>query len=234
MNRKNKDSVLTKQTKQIVKKKLDETIKSKGSFSNASETDTIYNKQQGYEKEVEKLEDNIDALNRENEEIQSKIAIILDFRKLENRDDRAYYKEFNINQSTYTDSLTSAAKLYNELNQHRKKLNADLQKYQQSIKIQEERKKDVYKILMNYKEELISTAEYRKGNKIPESQIEEWLSDEKTYEDEIKQLRIENIKNTLELNRLNKELKKQEEYFEGLHLIDFEQLKIENNVNFVL
>jgi len=43
-------------------------------------------------------------------------------------------------------------------------------------------------------------------------------------------LRIENIKSTLTLNRYNKELKKMEEYFEGLHLIDFEQLKIENNV----
>lgn len=32
------------------------------------------------------------------------------------------------------------------------------------------------------------------------------------------------------MNRYNKELKKMEEYFEGLHLIDFEQLKIENNV----
>jgi hypothetical protein len=38
----------------------------------------------------------------------------------------------------------------------------------------------------------------------------------------------------LTLNRYNKELKKMEEYFEGLHLIDFEQLKIENNVNIKL
>jgi len=45
-------------------------------------------------------------------------------------------------------------------------------------------------------------------------------------------LRIENIKSTLEFGRLTKELKKMEEYFEGLHVIDFEQLKIENNVSF--
>ena len=31
------------------------------------------------------------------------------------------------------------------------------------------------------------------------------------------------------MNRLKKELKKMEDYFEGLHIIDFEQLKIENN-----
>ena len=46
----------------------------------------------------------------------------------------------------------------------------------------------------------------------------------------IKAKRIENYKYSYELQRKTKELKKMEEYFEGLHLIDFEQLKIENNV----
>ena len=47
---------------------------------------------------------------------------------------------------------------------------------------------------------------------------------------QIKAKRIENYKYSYELQRKTKELKKMEEYFEGLHLIDFEQLKIENNV----
>jgi chromosome segregation ATPase len=203
----------------------------KDSYSQESSLSEEFGRKENYERQLEKLGNNIEDLKREVEEIQRKIGIIYEFRKSENRDDRNYYKESNINESTYTDSLTSAANLYNELNTHKRKLEADLQKYNQSIEFQEERKKEVYKILMNYKEELISNAEYRKGTKIPRAQIEEWLSTEKFYEDEIRRLRIENIKNTLELNRLNKELKKMEEYFEGLHLIDFEQLKIENNVS---
>lgn len=71
------------------------------------------------------------------------------------------------------------------MNIHRNKLQADLQKYNQSIQLQEEKKKEVYRILMNYKEELISNAEYRKGTKIPEIQIEKWLSDERQYEEEV-------------------------------------------------
>jgi histone deacetylase 6 len=74
-------------------------------------------------------------------------------------------------------------------------------------------------------------AETRKGAKIDETTKNRWMEDESILEDKIKSLRIENIKSTLELNRLNKELKKMEEYFEGLHLIDFEQLKIENNAH---
>lgn len=186
-------------------------------------------KKENYQRQLDKLELNIEELKKENEELQRKIRIMYDFRKKEGRDERNYYKESNINESTYADSLTSAANLHNELNTHKRKLMADLEKYNQSIEIQEERKREVYKILMNYKEELLSNAEYRKGTKIQRDHIDKWLDKEKESEDDIRKLRIENIKNTLELNRLNKELKKMEEYFEGLHLIDFEQLKIENN-----
>lgn len=195
-----------------------------------SERDDDFNKKESFDKQLEKLNKNISDLTKENEELQRKICVIYEWKRKEGREDRNYYKESNINDSTYQDSLTSAANLYNELNTHKRKLEADLQKYNQSIEIQEDRKREVYKILMNYKEELLMNAEYRKGTKIPQLQIEDWLSKEKFNEDEIRSLRIDNIKNTLELNRLNKELKKMEEYFEGLHLIDFEQLKIENNV----
>lgn len=185
-----------------------------------------------YDEQLNILEKNIDELKRDNEDLQRRIAIIFEFKKIENKDEKKHYKESNISESTYHDTLTTAANLYNDLSTHRKKLEADLLKYEQSIKIQEDRKKEVYKILMNYKEELINNAEDRKGAKIPPFKIQTWLSKEKKYEEEIKILRIENIKNTLLLNRYNKELKKTEEYFEGLHYIDFEQLKIENNVSY--
>ena len=184
-----------------------------------------------YDEQLVNLEKTLEQLKKENEEIQKNIALIFEFKKHENKEDKKLYKESNINESTYHDTLTTAANLYNDLHTHRTKLNADLSKYDQSIKIQEERKKEVYKILMNYKEELLNNAEDRKGAKIPQKQVEVWLATENQYEEEIRKLRIDNIKSTLKLNRINKELKKTEEYFEGLHYIDFEQLKIENNVS---
>lgn len=188
-------------------------------------------KREDYDTKLYNLEQTIEQLKKENDEVQRKIALIFEYKKLEGKEDKKHYKEANINESTYHDTLTTAANLYNDLHTHRTKLNADLSKYDQSIRIQEERKKEVYKILMNYKEELINNAETNKGSKINPLVIERWLNEEKIKEDEIRDLRIQNIKNTLRLNRINKELKKTEEYFEGLHYIDFEQLKIENNVN---
>ena len=186
-------------------------------------------KSENYEREVQDLEESIEKLKEDNELIQKKINIIYEFRKKEGREERNFYKESNINESTYADSLTSTAGLYNDLNSHKLKLDQDLKRYQQSIEEQEKRKQDVYEILMKYKEELLDNAETRKGTKIPRAEIENWLGREKLLEDELRNLRIQSFTKSLEMNRLKKELKKMEDYFEGLHIIDFEQLKIENN-----
>ena len=82
---------------------------------------------------------------------------------------------------------------------------------------------------MKYKEELIDNCETKKGKKISKKEVEMWLDKEKMLEEELRNVRVESFKKSLEMNRLKKELKKMEDYFEGLHIIDFEQLKIENN-----
>ena len=187
------------------------------------------NKSQNYEKDIKDLESTIEKLREDNESIQRKINILFEFRKKEGREERNFYKESNINESTYADSLSSTAGLYNDLNTHKMKLDQDLQRYQRSIEEQEKRKQDVYEVLMKYKEELLDNCQTRKGKKIPQAEIETWLGKEKMLEDELRSLRVESFKKSLEMNRLKKELKKMEDYFEGLHIIDFEQLKIENN-----
>ena len=186
-------------------------------------------KSENYEKEVLDLEASIEKLKEDNEQIQRKINIIYEFRKKEGREEKNFYKESNINESTYADSLTTTSGLYNDLNSHKQKLDQDLKRYQLSIEEQEKRKQDVYEILMKYKEELLDNAETRKGTKIPRAEIEYWLEREKLLEEQVRTLRIQSFTKSLEMNRLKKELKKMEDYFEGLHIIDFEQLKIENN-----
>ena len=128
------------------------TLKSKDELS--EELGVSGEKSDNYEKEINDLEEKIEALKEDNEYYQRRINLVFEFRKKEGREEKNFYKESNINESTYADSLTSTAGLYNDLNIHKRKLDQDLQRYQKSIEEQEKRKQDVYEILMKYKEEL--------------------------------------------------------------------------------
>ena len=80
-----------------------------------------------------------------------------------------------------------------------------------------------------FKEELIKMAEYsRTGKSIPNHVVNEinLLEDEKEIEKS--KVRSRNIHLQHQLKDLEGRLKQKEELAEGLHLIDFEQLKIEN------
>lgn len=57
-----------------------------------SEQDGDYDRRENPEDQLRGLMENIDKLRRENEELQKKIAIIYEFKKQDNRDDRNYYK----------------------------------------------------------------------------------------------------------------------------------------------
>ncbi|XP_022080417.1 coiled-coil domain-containing protein 96-like [Acanthaster planci] len=68
----------------------------------------------------------------------------------------------------------------------------------------------------------------RTGKAIAPKDIEAYLLNEAKKEEEVKQVRLENIKLRNRLRKREQQLKAKEELAEGLHLIDFEQLKIEN------
>lgn len=55
-----------------------------------------------------------------------------------------------------------------------------------------------------------------------------YISNEQRKEEEVKSVRLDNIKLKNRLKKREQQLKAKEELAEGLHLIDFEQLKIEN------
>eukprot|EP00111_Clytia_hemisphaerica_P023054 TCONS_00067825-protein len=73
--------------------------------------------------------------------------------------------------------------------------------------------------------ESIST---RTGKPIPVKDLEQYQMAEQKKENEVIAVRLENIKLKNRLKKREQQLKAKEELAEGLHLIDFEQLKIEN------
>ncbi|MBN3300670.1 CCD96 protein, partial [Amia calva] len=66
------------------------------------------------------------------------------------------------------------------------------------------------------------------GKQAALSQVEQNQANEQRKEKELVQVRVENIKLMNKTRKLEAMLKAKEELAEGLHLIDFEQLKIEN------
>lgn len=68
----------------------------------------------------------------------------------------------------------------------------------------------------------------RTGKKIPKKTLDEWEESEALKDQEVHQYRFQNIALRNRLANKEKILKKKEQLADGLHLIDFEQLKIEN------
>ena len=66
------------------------------------------------------------------------------------------------------------------------------------------------------------------GKPLSSKECEFYLERERQKEKELIGVRIENIKLKNQLKKKENELKAKEEFGEGLHMIDFEQLKIEN------
>ncbi|XP_044298770.1 coiled-coil domain-containing protein 96, partial [Varanus komodoensis] len=66
------------------------------------------------------------------------------------------------------------------------------------------------------------------GRRAAVQAVEQIQAREQAKEEELTQARLENIKLKRRIQKLEASLKAQEELAEGLHLIDFEQLKIEN------
>lgn len=68
----------------------------------------------------------------------------------------------------------------------------------------------------------------RTGKKINKKVLDEWENSETVHDQEVNQYRLQNIALRNRLATKEKVLKKMEQLADGLHLIDFEQLKIEN------
>lgn len=88
---------------------------------------------------------------------------------------------------------------------------------------------DISKAYKHFKLEVAKSAEHSKtGRPISERLLGQMEHEDQEKEEEVQRVRLKNIHLTNQLKRIEQTLKQKEELAEGLHLIDFEQLKIEN------
>jgi hypothetical protein len=137
--------------------------------------------------------------------------------------------EYNTNEIKYANSLALNTEIRNELKQIK-------DKYQQAskhiiAKFEEKKARfnDIKNTFMNLKREVCRNAIYETTmKKIPQRILDEVESKESEINDFCNNLRLEIITMRTDLEKNIKMLANKEELADGLHLIDFEKLKIEN------
>ena len=102
----------------------------------------------------------------------------------------------------------------------------DLQK---RLDEKEAKASDIADSFREFKTQIALQAEHsRTGKGIPKKVVELFKDQEKEKDEEASRVRLRNINLRMTLRKLENSLRAKEQLAEGLHLIDFEQLKIEN------
>lgn len=177
------------------------------------------------EKAIEEATNECNKLEQENLLLQAEIVSLKKESKMMNEKTT----EFNMSDVKYANTLARVHQIRLELKQTQErysKMTNDLK-----IKLNEKIEKcnEIKATFMELKREVSRKAAFSKTDKpIPEKDITEWEELEYSKSKELQKLRLDILKLRANLNKHEKELKKREELAEGLHLIDFEQLKIEN------
>ena len=93
----------------------------------------------------------------------------------------------------------------------------------------EEKVESVREAFTNFKTEIAKAAENsRSGKPIPRKIIRQFEETELRKDEDVSKVRLRNINLKTQLRKLEGKLREKEQLADGLHLIDFEQLKIEN------
>ncbi|RQM28967.1 hypothetical protein B5M09_008532 [Aphanomyces astaci] len=139
----------------------------------------------------------------------------------EKKDDRLSLVE---NEKRYYDCLKSVHEARAQL------LTAQTQYDKIAMELQKESKaNEIQESFMEFKREVARSAENtRTGKPIPKRVIAQFEVAEMKKDQEVEKVRLKNINLRTHLRKLEQQLHAKEQLAEGLHLIDFEQLKIEN------
>ena len=100
---------------------------------------------------------------------------------------------------------------------------------QNRLDTQETKANEIKESFEDFKMEITRAAENsRTGKKIPDKIIAQFDADFRRKDEEVERMRITDIKLRMQLRKLSKSLQQKEELQDGIHMVDFEQLKIEN------
>ncbi|XP_013385373.1 coiled-coil domain-containing protein 96 [Lingula anatina] len=170
-----------------------------------------------------------EQLQQQNYQFQHKLAEVFRKKKTDDSGKQETDKNVTDQEQRYLKYMANLDELRRQDSQLREEyrnqieeLKFQCQEHQSSVDEERER-------YMEFKKQVaLNSINSRSGKPIPPRDIEHFLLQENKKESEVVNVRLENIKLKNKLRKKELQLKSKEELAAGLHMIDFEQLKIEN------
>ncbi|KAF0694885.1 Aste57867_14260 [Aphanomyces stellatus] len=178
---------------------------------------------------IEEAADQRDELQQTNATLQRKIVPLLQKKQdsaSDKKEDRLSLVE---NEKRYYDCLKSVHEARAQLLTAQTQYDRIAMELQARLDEKESKANEIQESFMEFKREVARSAENtRTGKPIPKRIIAQFEVAEMKKDQEVEKVRLKNINLRTHLRKLEQQLHAKEQLAEGLHLIDFEQLKIEN------
>lgn len=163
-------------------------------------------------------------LKKENAELQHEVATFL-----QKNESPAAAGDASMNMLKYINALVNVTQVRVQMKQTQDSYNKMAQELQEKLQYHQQRSDEMKASFKEFKRAVAESAEFnRTGKKISKIELNRWEQEEEKIDQELQKERFTYITNKRKLKQIEEELKKKDKLAEGLHVIDFEQLKIEN------
>ena len=163
-------------------------------------------------------------LKKENGDLQHDVATFL-----KNKEIQPAAGDASMNMLKYINALVNVTQVRVQMKQTQESYNKMAQELQEKLQYHQQRSDEMKASFKEFKRAVAESAEFnRTGKKIPKPELSRWEVEEDKIDQELQKERFTYITNKRKLKQIEEELKKKDKLAEGLHVIDFEQLKIEN------
>jgi len=187
----------------------------------------VYDREQLLAQYKETLEER-SRIQTLNQQYQTKLA---EYFKKKKTDEKAPEIEKNVTdqEQRYLKYMSNLEDLHCSETRQKTSIESQMKELKERCEEKQDKVEEASLAFIKFKSDVAKLAiNSRSGKPIPEKDLEQYQISEAKKEQEVIAVRLENIKLKNRLKKREMQLKAKEELAEGLHLIDFEQLKIEN------
>jgi len=164
-----------------------------------------------------------------NQNLQRKLSDYLRTVKKNEENKEAQEKSVTDQEQRYFKCLAQVNELRDELKRLQAQFDRTAMEMKRRLDDKETKAREIKEAFIDFKREILKAAENsRTGKPIPGKLIKGFEEQEQGKDGEVEKLRLANINRRNVLRKLEGTLRQKEKLADGLHLIDFEQLKIEN------